>query len=871
MDLQISKDLAKKLDNPLLVLYLVVALVPFLYGLFDISAFYLSIFNFLIAGCCCYFAWKRKVFQRNILPILFVVSMGIFYYDLSVVGFQFWIYVFSVGLIGIALWESKIVDMEVGFLISIFLMSTVLHCIPAYITDYIEEIDPHYHYKWAEMIDETGTIPEYDWNTYPKTQGLDRSTMPFGTSVSIAFYGKLLNHFGMGFHQSALLISGLVAGLTVVVVYFLLKELFRGSENVKYIAMFGAVVLCFSVAWSMKAHATDCEDDAIGMFLLLSTALLYVLAINRDNIMISAVGGGLLFGWFSTVWDGQRMLTMVVAFFIVIYSIFGILKKFRTFIYMKHYLLIFIVGNILWRFVLKFPDQTFGVMMPQGIEIASLIIMVCAALVNEVYARWGFTLKRSRFYILLISLLVMLFVFQDYLYSIYEVGFLDVGRTSVVFKTIAEQSPFATDISSYVTKLVLMFGPASIIGLLSVPFMLYYGMVKRHYGSVLLASWLAPMAWGLYHKTQYAFVASVPFALASSWFVMFIISKRSHLESLRIIPTIVAVFIILTYSPFGSFFTAYNSSSIFYNVVGYDRMAWESALQYFRNDVPETTSVITWWDYGHWLTSVSKRFVIVDNLQRDHWQIQDVARFFMKETDEEKAFDIIREYQGYYSSEPYVSMFGGVNLDYVVIDWTMIPKSGALRFIATGNLTDQSDGEYVSYSMCSFSPQDSVIEDVMAVDDNGMFIQRKVLVFTCTYNTDGLGAVVVFVEGNNIRIDAVTMDGNRVPWDAWMASNGGVLFGVKSPIEIFGAVIQYADQIRRIPPTYTTLIYAPEGFKDLMMSRLYFGETVSMYRDLGLNDVGWNETKYFTKAKSFEEGFVVAWNIDHEGGVDGSD
>jgi len=314
-------------------------------------------------------------------------------------------------------------------------------------------------------------------------------------------------------------------------------------------------------------------------------------------------------------------------------------------------------------------------------------------------------------------------------------------------------------------------------------------------------------------------------------------------------------------------FSNYNVTSIFYNVATYDRMGWESALQYFKTSTPTNTAIVTWWDYGHWLTAVSHRFVLIDNLQHDHWEIQDVAKFFMRAQTEDEAFKIIQEYQDIYKKDPYKSMFGGVNLGYAAIDWTMIGKSGAMRFIATGNLTDQSEGEYESYTVCQFLPQYSNVNGSLVTGPDGGFTTVKTLVYGCTYNNDGLNGLIFSIGADKLNVEAVTQDGNRIPWGTWIRSKNCSLMGVKSPQDILSVSMQYADKINYVPPMYTNFVYASGPFKNFMMARLYFGDNIESYKALGLADVEWSKLKHFTKDKDFEDGFVETWKINYNSTV----
>jgi hypothetical protein len=258
---------------------------------------------------------------------------------------------------------------------------------------------------------------------------------------------------------------------------------------------------------------------------------------------------------------------------------------------------------------------------------------------------------------------------------------------------------------------------------------------------------------------------------------------------------------------------------------------------------------------------VSRKFVLIDNLQYDHWEIQDVARFFMLKTDEEDAFNTIREYQGVYDGEPYKSRYGGVNLDYVVIDWTMIGKSGAMHFIATGNLTTQEDGDYGSYALCGFAPQYSDVGGALVAEEDGSFARERRLVFVCGANKDGIAGFIVGLREDSVRVMVVDVYNQQIPWGDWMGVHDASIMGVKRFGEIVGAVVQYYDDLNRIPPVFKTMIYASGDFEDYMLARLYFGDSVGSFEEVGLADVEWGELRYFKPDMSFEDGYVRTWKI----------
>lgn len=857
-----TKDI---LNNPVLFVFLILSVVP-LFGMWlNIGSGVLSV---LFASCgllCSYLCIKKKELTRNILPLCVVFLLAYLCYNTAIVGAQFWVIAYGLALFFIALHSAGIIETETAFVLGIFVVSVFIHIVPALITDYIEEIDPYYDFKWAEAIFNTRMVPNHDWLTYPLKGGLDRSLMPFGNPVAIAVYGKILTLFGMGLLQSAILISGLMAGVAAVIAYFLLKELMYNRHNAKLAAMFGVIVLILSNGWSTKVHAGDSEADSFGAMIMFAVLYVFMYAVNRNNYKVSLLGGSFLLGWLTTVWDGYKLLTMFVCIAIAIISIVGAIKKFRTGKYLMHYLGMFLISNILWRIVLHPPTEIISLIPFKGIEMAGFILAFFAVGINEYIINYRSKISKwAELGVILICGAVFILVYPIAWINFYNVAIVDAGQSGVIFKTIAEQAPFASTIKDYLTGVSRLFGIAGLMSLCAIPILIYFICRENDFGSAVMLSWLCPMVWGLYFKSQYNFIASMPYALASAWVVLFVMTKKEREDGLKILPTIMVIYALVAYSPLASVVSNYEPGTIFYNVASYDRIGWESALQYLLNK-PANTAVVTWWDYGHWLTAVSHKFVLIDNLQNDHWEIQDVAKFFMKAETEEDAMKILQKYQDVYKSAPYTNLYSdGVNLNYVAIDWTMIGKSGAMRFIATGNLTNQADGEYDSYTICEFVPRYSNINGTMTTGVDGKFMMTKQLVFQCTGNKDGLAGVLLTINNDNsMRTEALDQSGTRIPWNTWINAHDSSLFGVKSLNDVLSISMQYADRLNNVPPAYYNFIYGSGKFKNFMLARLYFSANIESYKTAGLANVNWSAPKYFTKDQSFEEGFVETWNINY--------
>ena len=80
-----------------------------------------------------------------------------------------------------------------------------------------------------------------------------------------------------------------------------------------------------------------------------------------------------------------------------------------------------------------------------------------------------------------------------------------------------------------------------------------------------------------------------------------------------------------------------NGGSI-YNVVTND---WKESLEWIKLNTPPDSIILSWWDYGYWITTMSERTTLVDNATIDSKQIQKVANILLSSPDD--AWNMLQE------------------------------------------------------------------------------------------------------------------------------------------------------------------------------------------------------------------------------------
>ncbi|NCN65007.1 MAG: hypothetical protein GW779_05280 [Candidatus Altiarchaeum hamiconexum] len=366
---------------------------------------------------------------------------------------------------------------------------------------------------------------------------------------------------------------------------------------------------------------------------------------------------------------------------------------------------------------------------------------------------------------------------------------------------------------------------------------------------------------------------------------------RKHLNGLRIIGTIAVLIIplfafpyiydinytstdhatgkVVTHTSFPYISPLWHSSTMMlhqgeYNWnIGSGINWWMPGLQWFNENTNKEDIVLTWWDYGHWITSISQRPVLIDNLQAVHWQLQEVARFFTLYQTEDEAMKLLERYP---------------NIKYIVTDYTLIGKNHALRFIAQGDLSKHEDKAYEEWLKNPENPNKNALGvcqfggkvDVYEKSSAGGIEEVSKLYFYCGYppnktqRLDYIGMIEFDIAKRSVDInkpdesqiyvkktivlgltDQNRPDGSPIPteqmtWDEWKKNHDGSLLGIQSFGDIIMCVMK-DDTSGTVCglPMFREFVYAPNEFQNHMFTKLYLGEHADSYAQYRLCDAEW--------------------------------
>jgi hypothetical protein len=200
-------------------------------------------------------------------------------------------------------------------------------------------------------------------------------------------------------------------------------------------------------------------------------------------------------------------------------------------------------------------------------------------------------------------------------------GYGGVKAVSVLFQTITELEPTTIDMAweSYHIALAL-FVPGLLLF-----FKQFYE--KKSEGALFMIVWILASLFVLKTAVRYSFLASIPLAIASGFFIFFI----GKIKPLKAVPYIVLLII------------TFHGIAFAGSVKQHMNDEWRTALTSLKNE--DEGAVLTWWAHGSWVQGVAGFPTVVDTLHGQSTErIKEISRFFL-ETNESKTLDFLKKYR----------------------------------------------------------------------------------------------------------------------------------------------------------------------------------------------------------------------------------
>jgi len=529
----------------------------------------------------------------------------------------------------------------------------------------IHEFDPYFNYRTTKFLTEKGFYNFHNWFDdaawYPLGRIIGGTIYP-GLMVTAAAFYKVLHtlNIPIDVRNMCVFLAPLFSSLTTIVTYLLTTELSNKSAG-----LLAAAFISVVPGYISRSVAGSYDNEGIAIFCMLLTYYLWIKAVKSGKVYWAVLCSVAYFYMVSS-WGGYVFLINLIP----IHVLFCIItNRFSHRMYVA-YSTVYCVGTVLSMqiaFVGFQPVQTSEHMGALGVfglcQIVSFIAYLKQKLSPANFAVLWQTLLYMIGGIFLAGIAVLTLSgkvapWTGRFYSLLDPSY--AKNNIPIIASVSEHQP-TTWASFYfdLQMLVFMFPVGLYVCFKNVNdhnmFIILYGVTSMYFAAVMvrLMLVLAPVMCILGAIGTNHIIGSYMKNLDSAA----VKDKRGRVQTDKTYPAKneMAVGVVVGLTVFLCLFAthsvwvtaeAYSSPSIVLSARSGDggRIIFDDfreAYYWLRQNTPEDSKIMSWWDYGYQITAMANRTVIVDNNTWNNTHISRVGQAMA--STEEHAYGIMRE------------------------------------------------------------------------------------------------------------------------------------------------------------------------------------------------------------------------------------
>jgi asparagine N-glycosylation enzyme membrane subunit Stt3 len=553
------------------------------------------------------------------------------------------------------------------FVTIIFLSIAVrLHNLP--LGFYLGEFDPWWHYRSAEYIMNNGVAAFLQWHDYKSWYPYGRdaaASTPIGLPLAAVILHTFLSAVGssLSLLDVAILFPPFVSVIAVITMFFIGKDL-SGDDWVGLLAM---LFLASNGSFIDRSHFGFFKHECLGIPLIALSSYLYLRSIKSkqtDGVLLYSVLSGLTLGYLCISWTAYVYMFGLIAFFSVLLALFADRDTVnRTLIAYA------IVVGISILIAIQFPRPGSGAVY--SVYYVAVIIGFVTLLMMKILKQ----VEASPTLPILIgfaalALSAMILLLNTGLFSSLMGKLMAVINPSVRFEQPIIESVGEHKMSTWYSLfgdhglLLVLFSIGVISGFLRGDTVSRAFIVSTGLSSLYFANMMVRI--GLVFSPFVSFIA----ALGCYYLINYsypTVSERIKIGR-KVASTHRLGFWGLVLSAILVFYTSFQGINTGIGVYGFSKTDifshmeleggaslpsasisypvsfpdWIETVAWIRYNTPPGSVILSWWDYGYWITTLGERPTLIDNATINSTQVALVGRIFM--SNDTVAIPMLRRY-----------------------------------------------------------------------------------------------------------------------------------------------------------------------------------------------------------------------------------
>ncbi len=566
----------------------------------------------------------------------------------------------------------------IGILILSFSISLMLR---SQVLDYgheLHEFDPFFNFRATEFLVNNGLLEYLDWHDmlswYPNGRDISATSQIMLHVTAATTYQIFAGDIDL--YDFTILFPGIVGALTTIIIFALVRVIGGTAAG-----LLSSLLFAISVPIMIRGSMGWFKSEPLGLFYGLLGLYLFLSGIKSDNKKISLfklIGGGVFLAFGLASWGG-------IQFFIIPIGIFIFTLPFlrKDFGFLTWSVPVFVISLLLTTAIFERP----GIGFVLGMGGFSLIIPTIFLIICSFIQKFNNSKNQTQNYLILLVTIIIIGSFvmiintENHFLPSPSFRYLNainpfLTSTDPLVDSVAEHSTATIHESFFMHSILMIFaglGAWIIFNKLKleyfqtfpkhlITFWIIFNKLKsepsKDFPRDLMVFTLILGLTGVYVGSAFVrlelftsisviFLSSIGLSIITK--EIFRYKKQLHPIRNKIIKiSYVGGILILMILPL--VFPASNWVSILdepasilngasmYDVTTND---WKESLEWIKLNTPSDSIILSWWDYGYWITTVSERTTLVDNATIDSKQIQKVANIFLSSPDD--AWNMLQE------------------------------------------------------------------------------------------------------------------------------------------------------------------------------------------------------------------------------------
>jgi len=492
----------------------------------------------------------------------------------------------------------------------------------------IKAFDPWIQYYNAEYLS-THTIFEYfNWHDFKSwfPEGYNRANLRPGLTFTVVAIFEFINSIGIpvSLYDVCFYFPAFMGGASVFAIYLVGKEALD-----RRCGLIAAFFLAFNPGFMQRTTAGFFDNETIGVFATLMTFYFFIKTVRTGKIVHTFLGGVFL-GYLALSWGGFNFTFLIIP---LVIGIMILLKK-----YTPNLLIAYVgiegMGLLIYALSTKFPFRSFFTSIELGGIFYFSIFLIVFHLLHTNRE------KIPRFFNGLINaikwgLIPFVLVLAGIIWIAPEIIPFGFGArlVSVLSPLIRESINIVASVAEHMPSSWSVFYYNTLIPLMLLPLGLFFLFKRGNAADVLLLSFLILIFYFTGSMIRIILLFAPAACLVGAYGLVNIlkifgsfygeqrtgISRKRKRQVKRTVgkSEIGAVYFIVGIMCIAQ---VMHASDIAVNQLSQSQITpggqihdWEESLTWMKSNLPGSTVVVSWWDYGYWLTPIGNMTTVNDN------------------------------------------------------------------------------------------------------------------------------------------------------------------------------------------------------------------------------------------------------------------